>query len=297
MDKLTTILDKFKNLPDNLRQSLGDDRAIAIINDLERRYQITDLGLLVMFIGVGELKMEDIEYYLQRKYKLNQVQAQRLNQELQQFIFQPAMMNLLEDLVEQDNSLGLNDYKTSLTKAFGESFISLVQMSNDQINTVNNLIINIIENDNVESKTQEFNQVLAKILNESSEKIGSKRIRVNGRNIAPTIGNWIDDFNDKNGSGFFTALVLSDYLVNSDNVKKLTEAEKDILRKVLITYRNLKHFKESMDNLPVDSWQIIPLVSSSSKFGTKVASDKSISSTSSEELTELEKRFIAEENK
>jgi hypothetical protein len=73
-----------------------------------------------------------------------------------------------------------------------------------------------------------------------------------------TIGNWLKDFIEQKGSGIFNNIVLGDFLLKSVNAKKLNKNEKELVKKLLIFYRNLKFFPESMPNDAIENWQIIP---------------------------------------
>src|SRR3989339_772390 len=61
------------------------------------------------------------------------------------------------------------------------------------------------------------------------------------------------------GSGFFDNVTLSRYITFSENVKKLDENEKNLVKKLLQLYRNLKFFPDSMKDIPVDDWEIVPI--------------------------------------
>ena len=74
------------------------------------------------------------------------------------------------------------------------------------------------------------------------------------------------NFIKKNGSGIFNNLVLIEYLVNSDNAKKLDNKEKELLKKLLLLYRNIKFFPESMPDDNGESWEIIPVSKKEENF-------------------------------
>jgi hypothetical protein len=53
--------------------------------------------------------------------------------------------------------------------------------------------------------------------------------------------------------------VLSDFLGTSENAKILDDKEKELVRKVLMCYRNVKFFPESMPSDNGEGWEMIPL--------------------------------------
>ena len=70
---------------------------------------------------------------------------------------------------------------------------------------------------------------------------------------------WLKDFIKQHGGEMFDNIKLSQYLSNSSNVKNLDEVEKQLVRKLLMLYRNLKFFPDSMPNDTGEGWEIIPI--------------------------------------
>ncbi|HPT08315.1 MAG TPA: hypothetical protein PLE28_01310 [bacterium] len=93
----------------------------------------------------------------------------------------------------------------------------------------------------------------------NSEKISSKNILIDNREQEPTIANWIKHFVKENSSEIFSNIVLAKYLISPTVVALLNDDEKKLLRKVLKLYRNLVFFPESMANIPINDWEIIPI--------------------------------------
>jgi len=105
----------------------------------------------------------------------------------------------------------------------------------------------------------DFRKNLENALFSNQEILTDKDFVFNGKKQMSTISNWLKDFIKRNGSGMFDNLALSQYLSGSENAKKLDSQEKKLLHKLLILYRNLKFFPESMGNAPAEEWEIIPL--------------------------------------
>ncbi len=98
-----------------------------------------------------------------------------------------------------------------------------------------------------------------KALMSNQEKLGEKKIFFSGKEHAPTISNWIKNFISEHGSEMFSNIILAKYLTSTNVVSWLSEDARKILRKVLKTYRNLIFFPDSMVNVPVESWEILPV--------------------------------------
>ena len=93
----------------------------------------------------------------------------------------------------------------------------------------------------------------------NQEKIGSKKMMLNGHEEEPTISNWVKHFIGENGSEIFGSIVLAKYLTSTFVVNMLDEKNRKTLRKVLKLYRNLIFFPDSMANVPRDDWEIFPV--------------------------------------
>ncbi|MFH1233061.1 MAG: hypothetical protein V1649_00190 [Patescibacteria group bacterium] len=117
----------------------------------------------------------------------------------------------------------------------------------------NGILIGLLAGD------QNFKIALGKALFSNQEKLTYKKFILDKKPYPPNVANWLKDFIKKNGSGIFNSLVLTEYLTNSENAKKLDSEERKSLRKLLLLYRNLKFFPESMNNISPEKWEIIPI--------------------------------------
>lgn len=103
-----------------------------------------------------------------------------------------------------------------------------------------------------------FKEEAGRTILSSRELISKKNISVEGREIVPSIANWIKDFIKINGSDMFSEITLAQYLDVSLNASKLSPADKSLLSGVLHLYRNITFFPESMEGLLPEKWQIFP---------------------------------------
>jgi len=104
-----------------------------------------------------------------------------------------------------------------------------------------------------------FKNVVAKDIANSQERLFAKEIEVDGKRFAPTVSSWINNFISVHGSGFFSSIILSDYITNSKFAKNLENSEKELLIKLLSLYRNVKFFPQSLENISPEKWEIFLL--------------------------------------
>jgi hypothetical protein len=105
---------------------------------------------------------------------------------------------------------------------------------------------------------ESFSDELGKALLGNNEKLTEKPFSLSGRPVQPTIANWLSYFIKEKGSAKFDNIILTDFLVKSANAKGLSDEEKNAVKKLLLLYRNLKFFPESMPNETGEGWEIIP---------------------------------------
>lgn len=98
-----------------------------------------------------------------------------------------------------------------------------------------------------------------KALMANQQKLGSKKISFSGQEHTPTFANWMKHFIFQHGSEMFSNIILAKYLTSSQVNSALEEGDKKVLRKLLKTYRNLMFFPDSMVNVPVENWEILPI--------------------------------------
>ncbi len=130
----------------------------------------------------------------------------------------------------------------------------LASDSSDAIMSLNGGLIYLLNTETDDS----FKKDLENALYSNQEKISENRINFEDREVEGTISNYLRDFIKKNGSEFFSGVVLAQYLSNSANTKKLNAQQKHLISQLLKLYRNLSFFPDSMGNLPTVRWQIIP---------------------------------------
>jgi len=255
-------LERFQELPDDLVAAFEDEKLIPIIKELEDQYKIT-LSFVLVLLAIEELLPEDIAEYLNLKFKLEKEAAAKVQAEIISKIFDPIFEQLvMGDFIEKEISGApvspsivdsKIDVKEFIIKLFTEGLVPTLNLSGAEINRLNILIFKAFnEHDGLEDK------VISSLYN-NKERLTRSNIIIDGKSVEPTIANWLKDFIKLNGSNLFNELVLADYITNSANAKSLPLDDKNKLRRLLRLYRNLVFFPESLENIPMDKWAIIPI--------------------------------------
>ncbi|MBI4812703.1 hypothetical protein HY798_04720 [Candidatus Falkowbacteria bacterium] len=163
-----------------------------------------------------------------------------------------------------------------------DEFVDILGEANAAIDIFKNYLVGVLKSNYLDNKKKlngslimllnkkedKFKKELENALYSNQEKLTAKEFILTGplrhgdseasKPQAPTIANWLKDFIKTQGSGMFDELALSKYLIGSANAKKLDETERNLLRKLLALYRNLKFFPESLADRPPEEWEIIP---------------------------------------
>ena len=105
----------------------------------------------------------------------------------------------------------------------------------------------------------DFQKKLENALYRNQEKLTSKKFELEGEQKRPTIGNWLKHFIKREGTQMYGNVTLSRFLSNSSNVKRLDKKEVDLVRALLVLYRNLKFFPKSMEGVDPEKWEIVPI--------------------------------------
>ncbi len=106
---------------------------------------------------------------------------------------------------------------------------------------------------------KDFKERLEKALLANQEKLTFKKFELEGKLKRPTAANWLKDFIKRQGAEIFNNIELSRYITDAKNAKLLSEDERQLLKKLLLLYRNLKFFPESMKDKKVGDWEIVPV--------------------------------------
>lgn len=257
MDYIEEYLEKFENLPQELQDYLNSEESIKTLEEIEESFGV-DLTLALILVFVDELDLEDLPIYIKEKYKTDTITTNQIIFKLEEGIFRNLIKNFQsqEDFEpEKDYLLDLDfsEKKTLIFSIFSEKIIEQLQISEGHLFRLNMLIFEII------SEEEAFFDRISRAFLDNKEKISNNYIVTQGKTLDPTISNWIKDYIASQGSDMMTAVSLAKYLSTSENVKNLSQEDRQILRQVLKIYKNLIFFPESMGNAPYKDWEIFPI--------------------------------------
>lgn len=105
----------------------------------------------------------------------------------------------------------------------------------------------------------DFQKSLENSLYKNEQKLTSKVFKLEEKEANPTVANWLRHFIKSEGTEMFDNVKLSQFLAQSENVKRLDEEEVELVKRLLLLYRNLKFFPESLKDLPAEQWEIVPI--------------------------------------
>lgn len=144
--------------------------------------------------------------------------------------------------------------KALVLEFFRQDLVEILKAETPEaIKSLNGAVIYLLLNVDI------FKTEISNALFENKLILTKNRINLDGKEAVPTIANWLKDFIRINGSEIFNEVVLAQYLGSSSNASRLGQEEKKTVGKLLKLYRNLVFFPESMQDKPLDKWEIIPV--------------------------------------
>lgn len=256
MDYIEECLEKLNKLPQEIQDFLNSKKVIKTLESIEEEYNI-DLTLALVLIFINELDLEDLGVYIEERFEIEEGLVDQILIKLEDNIFK-ELAGSFSDTETQPSSDYLLDiaYEEKIkiiSEIFAEKILPQFDLKEDHLLRLNAVIFELI------GKDEQFLNKLIKYFLDNQETFSSKNLIIKGKEVEPTIANWIKDFVDLNGSDIFSSVVLAKYLTTSENVKKLKEEERQILRQVLKIYKNLVFFPESMGNAKYLDWEIFPI--------------------------------------
>lgn len=163
-------------------------------------------------------------------------------------------VRLLEELIASfEASVDIKEEEDYVTDILKNDLLSIFKTSSLSANTaLNRGFIYLLFN------AEGFKESALRIIMSSQSLIGKNNILMDGREVAPSVANWLKNFIKEKGSDMFDDIVLAQYLDNNNGAKQLSQEEKEILSSLLRFYKNINFFPESMQNIAPDKWQIFP---------------------------------------
>lgn len=163
-------------------------------------------------------------------------------------------VRLLEELITNfEASVDIKEEEDYVTDILKNDLLSIFKTSSLSANTaLNRGFIYLLFN------AEGFKESALRIIMSNQSLIGKNNILMDGREVAPSVANWLKNFIKEKGSDMFDDIVLAQYLDNNNGAKQLSQEEKEILSSLLRFYKNINFFPESMQNIAPDKWQIFP---------------------------------------
>ncbi|MBL7058510.1 hypothetical protein ISS03_04180, partial [Patescibacteria group bacterium] len=138
---------KFNNLPQQNQDAFGSIAVLQKINTLENKYKI-NLGFMAILIAIGELEPTDIAEYIEKKYKLKKVKAEKISSDFDAQVINPAIKNTIGTPQGFSlTTLTLQEEKELIIKFFKEEFVDILKGSPDRQNAINLRIFYVLSKD------------------------------------------------------------------------------------------------------------------------------------------------------
>ena len=255
MNYIAECLEKFQLLDKRLQNELGSGSSFLVLKKIEEEYSVT-LSFALILLVIGELDSADLPEYLQKKYSLDSARAKEIAERIIDEVYMPAFEKIVDlDIAPFIKSQNVNiSYQPfDILSIFQGGLLPLLKGPVGELRKFNISVFAALDND--PSLEDRINSAFYA----NSEIISKENILIEEKEYRPTIGHWIKDFVVVNGSEMFDGLILARYLSTSSNCQRLSLEEKAIVSKILKTYRNLVFFPESMDNIPIELWEVLPV--------------------------------------
>lgn len=226
---MTTSL---QNLPPEIIEFLASKKTVDKISLIVSTYDIKEKGAnIAEIIGKIVLKekfVSDLPKLIEQNLELtDQEKVRKISTDIANLLLEVKhYVAGTEDLIK---SLGgtVPEAKAPVTPVASERFESPYLQEKESIaqqpKIQDNIKVILIKNPQI-----------------GRQEIGKEKIYsgVNGVEIAPTIENWLSDYDYFLGAGWHSNLDRIKYLGQNDNARKLGEEDKNILSKILESYDN-----------------------------------------------------------
>lgn len=158
-----------------------------------------------------------------------------------------------EEVETNKTEASTQEMKTHLEEFFKESLGDVLDLDDaDLIDEINDDLIIVLSEDPSAKK------YFTDFITNSKVVIGKNKLVFDDKEIEATSDNWLKDFFRVMGAEFFDTLGIEKYIISSPNAKTLSKEEKDILRRFLTLYYNLRYFPAPFAAIPIEQWNVIP---------------------------------------
>ncbi len=248
MDYILECLDKFEELPASYKDVFGSQETQDILFKLENKFKV-ELSFLLILLAISELYPDDINEYLEKKYKLGANQIDIIKTEIEDKVLNKAKK--IYNQIEAARQEEIINNKEVILSVFTGHLLTVFKMSTANIRNLNIITFSLFNEDPL------LEDRAINALYNNQELISKNFIYLEDKKVKASIANFLKDFIQKYGSEMPDNLILANYLNSSSNVKILNSQEKNILNRVLKTYRNIVFFPESMERIAMEKWELI----------------------------------------
>jgi len=256
MPYIKESLEKFNNLEPEIILTVDSDEVAEKIKKVAEKNNIKteNLSLAIIFLIVGDLKLEEIKDFFKTELEATDELASKITADFTIEIFNPLIKRLDFLNANPDKDMKIEEEEKIFTEIFSKDLLKEFNSHPIILRAIDFRFFYIFNRDAT------FRDELVRVLLTNEEILTAGTILADGKSRPATIGNWLKNFIEINGSEMFDSIVLARYLVDSKDILKLSVEDKEKVKKVLALYRNLKFFPESMPNDTGENWQIIPYV-------------------------------------
>ena len=255
MPNIQDSLEKFKNLELEIVLTVDGDETVKNLEKVAQRNNIETgpLSMAVIFLATGDLLLDKIAPYLEERLETSSATAQKITADFIAAVVEPLKKRLDFLNFNPAKQMTIEDEKNYLSEMFMKNLLSELKNHPIILDAINHRIFYIFDKD------LKFRDELSRLLLINEEILTSGNVLAGGKSVRGTIGYWLKNFIEVNGSDIFDSVGLSRYLTGSTSAVKLSPEEKARIRQILLIYRNLKFFPDSMpDDETGESWQILP---------------------------------------
>ncbi len=282
---------------------------LNLIKNQIKSYNLTGISAKNFYADFLGYLVLPIETYIEKKLiKKNEISEElsKLKVSKSKYL---STRDSLEDLIEDKNMEALEkaiaDFEKKVDPKEERDYVIDIMKNNLlEILQTNSLNANLSLNRGfiyLLFNVEDFKSDAISIIKNSQSLIGKENIKLDDREVAPTVSNWLRSFIKEEGAELFDDLTLAKYLDRSPNAKKLKSDEKKLLSSLLIFFKNINYFPESMRNTLPENWQIFPFEVEQEEFedvlSESIEKEKEVKiEDKKKELTKKESEIVKKEN-
>lgn len=244
-DDLPSAAAKLFNLDETKARQLACDIVGARLLPLESWFESDLKGLLTSWGG-------DAAKYLPHIAAMKKAVPEEMKRD------QAALNEDIEDEDKEKSAADETDWegkRNYLADTFGGQDLLELLITDDEslLREINADLIHFLASD------PDLKTVFSSRLFANQTMLSSQEIVLDGKLESPTVGHWLEYFVRQKGANYFEMVAASDFVVNSDNAKRLSDDERTLLLKLLNIYRRVKFFPADLDEQNPQNWEMFSL--------------------------------------